>query len=226
MRERGSNKVFASPILGGRYGQALLTGTTDRRSVLQNESTGKLRRQGMDVVGELAVGEGGVALEGGQGFGFPEHAAQGFEEAAGEVRLNDVAEDGEGLAGGGEAEPFEDAEDAVAFMDGVDLGPARGRRAAEFDVGGDEGGERGRLGEIGEQAGAAGGDLEGFEAGEGEAVEPIADGRGDEFEVGLPVGGGEGFGGGGKGLGTRGERDPFGAVKALELDLGPVGDVV
>ena len=171
----------------------------------------------MDVVGELAVGEGGVALEGGQGFGLPEHAAQGLEEAAREVGLNDVAEDGESLARRREAKPFEDAEDTVALVDGVDLGPARGRRAAEFDVGGDEGGERGRLGEIGEQAGAAGGDLEGFKAGEGEAVEPIADGRGDEFEVGLPVGGGEGLGGGGEGLGSeRGDAGGAGGGAGAE----------
>ena len=34
------------------------------------------------------------------------------------------------------------------------------------------------------------------------------------------------LGGGGEGFRARGERDPFGAVNALELDLGPVGDAV
>ena len=104
-------------------------------------------------MGELAVGEGGVALEGGQGFGFPQHAAERFKEAAGEIRLNDVAEDREGLARGGQAEPFQDAKDAVAVVDGVDFRPAGRGRAAEFDVSGDERGERGGLGEIGKELG-------------------------------------------------------------------------
>ena len=177
-------------------------------------------------MGELAVGEGGVALEGDQGFGFPQHAAEGFEETAGKIRLNDVPEDREGLARGGEAEPFKDAKDTVALVDGVDLGPARGLGAAEFDVGGNERGERKSLGEIGEQAGATGGDLERLEAGEGEVGDEFANGCRNEFEVGLPVGGGERFGGGGEGLGARSERDPFGAVEALELDFGPVGHAV
>ena len=184
------------------------------------------RREGVDVVGELAVGEGGVALEGGQGFGFPQHAAERFKEAAGEIRLNDVAEDREGLARGGQAEPFQDAKDAVAVVDGVDFRPAGRGRAAEFDVRGDEGGQRGSLGEVGEERGAPGGDLERFEAGEGKLRHELADGRGDEFEVGLPVGGGESFGGGGEGFGGGGHRDPLGAVEALELDIGPVGDAV
>lgn len=204
----------------------MLTGTTDRRSVLQNESVGKLRREGVDVVGELAVGEGGVALEGGEGFGFPQHAAEGFEETAGEIGLNDVAQDRESLARGGEAEPFEDAKDAVALVDGVDFRPARGLGAAEFDVGGDERGEGGRLGEIDEERGAAGGDLERFEAGKGEVGDEFANGGGNEFEVGLPVGGSESLGGGGEGFGARSERDPFGAVEALEPDFGPVGHAV
>ena len=59
------------------------------------------RREGVDVAGELTVGEGGVALESGQGFGFPEHAAEGFEEATWEVGLHDVAQDREGLTRGG-----------------------------------------------------------------------------------------------------------------------------
>ena len=186
----------------------------------------KSRREGVDVVGELAVGEGGVALQGRESFWFPQHAAERIEEAAGEIGLNDVAEDRESLARRREAEPFEEAEDAVALVDDVDLGPARGGGTAEFDVGGDERGERGSLGEIGEQAGAAGGDLECLEAGEGELGDEFADGGRNEFEVGLPIGGGERLGGGGEGLGARGERDPFGAVEALELDLGPVGDAV
>lgn len=180
----------------------------------------------MKVAGELAVGEGGVALEGREGFGLPQHAAQGFEEAAGEIRLDDVFQDGEGRARGGEAKPFHEAEDAVALVDGVDLGPARGVGAAEFDVRGDKGGERGCLGEVGEERGAAGGDLEGFEAGEGELRDKFAHGGGHEFEVGLPVGGGEGFRGRGEGIGGGREGDPLGAVEALELDVGPVGDTV
>lgn len=140
--------------------------------------------------------------------------------------MNDVAEDRESLARRREAEPFEDAEDAVALVDSVDFGPAWGGGAAEVDVGGDERGERGSLGEVGEQAGAAGGDLECLEAGERELGDKFANGSGNEFEVGFPIGGGESFGGGGQGFRARGERDPFGAVKALELDLGPVGDAV
>ena len=186
----------------------------------------KLRCERVNVVGELAVGEGGVALQGRESFWFPQHAAERIEEAAGEIGLNDVAEDRESLARRREAEPFEEAEDAVALVDDVDLGPARGGGAAEFDVGGDEGGERGSLGKIGEQAGAAGGDLECLQAGEGELGDEFADGGGDEFEVGLPIGGGECLGGGSEGFRARGERDPFGAVKALELDLGPVSDAV
>ncbi len=116
--------------------------------------------------------------------------------------------------------------DAVAVVDGVDLGPAGGGGAAEFDVGGDEGGERGRLGEVGDEGGAARGDLEGFEAGKGERRDELTHGGGDELEVGLPVGGGEGFGGGGEGFGRGREGDPLGAVEALELDVGPVGDAV
>lgn len=204
----------------------MLTGKTDRRSVLQNKSEGKLSRESVDVVGELAVGEGGVALQGGQGFGLPQHAAEGFEETAGEIRLHDVAEDREGLARGGQAEPFEDAEDAVALVDGVDFRPARRGRAAEFDVGRDERGERGRLGEIGEEGRATGGDLQGLEAGEGKVGDEFADGGGDEFEVGLPVVGGEGFGGGGERFRARREGDPLRAVEALELDLGPMGDAM
>ena len=177
-------------------------------------------------MGELAVGEGGVALEGGEGFGFPQHAAEGFEETAGEIGLNDVAQDRESLARGGEAEPFEDAKDAVALVDGVDFRPARGLGAAEFDVGGDERGEGGRLGEIDEERGAAGGDLERLEAGEGEVGDEFADGCRNEFEVRLPIGGGERFGGGGEGLGARGDHEPLVAVEALELDFGPVGHAV
>lgn len=186
----------------------------------------KSRCEGVDVVGELAVGEGGVALQGRESFWFPQHAAEGIEEAAGEMGLNDVAEDRESLARRRQAEPFEDTEDAVALVDDVDFGPAWGGGAAEVDVGGDERGQGGGFGEIGEQAGAAGGNLECLETGERELGDKFANGSRNEFEVGLPVGGSESLGGGGKGFRSRGERDPFGAVKALELDLGPVGDAV
>ena len=150
-------------------------------------------------MGELAVGEGGVALQGRESFWFPQHAAEGIEEAAGEMGLNDVAEDRESLARRRQAEPFEETEDAVALVDDVDFGPAWGGGAAEVDVGGDERGERGSLGEVGEQAGAAGGDLECLEAGERELGDKFANGSRNEFEVGLPVGGSESLGGGGQG---------------------------
>jgi hypothetical protein len=70
------------------------------------------------------------------------------------------------------------------------------------------------------------GDLESFEAGEGELRHKFAHSGRDELEVGLPVRSREGFGGGGEGLGGGREGDPLGAVEALELDFGPVGDAV
>lgn len=49
--------------------------------------------EGMDVVRDLAVGERGIFLERCQGFGFPEHAAEGLEKAPRKVGLHNVAKD-------------------------------------------------------------------------------------------------------------------------------------
>ncbi len=48
------------------------------------------RCEDVEVAGELAVGEGGIALKRGEGLRLPEHLAEGFEEAAREIGLHDV----------------------------------------------------------------------------------------------------------------------------------------
>lgn len=167
--------------------------------------------------------------EGGRGsVGEPELATQGFQGVGGEVGLGDFAEAGEGEAGGGEAQPFEEGEEAAAFVDGVDLGPSGEGGAADGGVVGDEREEGGGLQEGIDQGGAVGGDDQGGEAAGLEKLDQFATGEGEVVEEVAPLGvvdeGGVGVEAAGGRVGV--EAVPSLAFEGFEGELGPGGDAV
>ncbi len=137
-----------------------------------------------------------------------------------------MRENRQGLPGGGEPQPFEQAENSAPVVNRADFRPPGSRGATQGHVIGQKCGQGGGVAQFGDEVGTFRSHVESFHPSEGEAGEENAHFRGHEFEVRTPVPLAAGEGGGFEQFAIGDDFDPILAVETFETSFRPRGDAV